>query len=230
MDGIEFINFPCPECQSRQRAAKHLVGRTLTCMVCRKAFQVPAESSLEPVPAAERNSKDDFALPAETSSGPLPETPLTLPPASEAAVPDEFADVAPAEAGLADALPADEVQPADALALAEPALGLEGDAAILPQEEAAIPVEGDPLQAEAAIGGEPGFAVEGELQLADEAPADAAPVAAAEPAGGLEGELAPAPAPELDVSLVGDDVLALAPEEPAPAPNPSKAEPAVQPK
>jgi hypothetical protein len=44
------IEFDCPSCKCKQRAADYLVGRTLRCQKCGKAFTVPSNPYSESVP------------------------------------------------------------------------------------------------------------------------------------------------------------------------------------
>ena len=46
-----FIDFSCPSCGCRQRAAAHLIGRLLRCSSCAGNLIIPAESTEPPFPA-----------------------------------------------------------------------------------------------------------------------------------------------------------------------------------
>ncbi|MBY0523452.1 MAG: hypothetical protein K2R98_08630 [Gemmataceae bacterium] len=48
------ITFACSACGATQRAAEHLIGRTLRCQVCSKPMTIPAVSNATIPPPAPR--------------------------------------------------------------------------------------------------------------------------------------------------------------------------------
>jgi hypothetical protein len=58
------IEFACPGCKVKQRAADHLAGRLLRCQSCGARFTVPAAlpGASSPAPSSPARSKDEDSI------------------------------------------------------------------------------------------------------------------------------------------------------------------------